>query len=76
MFLGRTRLEPIAVVIFSIIMFAASVQVIYESAKTIVEDANYLTNRHNASSGYELRHIDMGIVPIVAMGLTIGKLDF
>ena len=66
---GRTRLEPIAIVILSVIMCSASVQVIFESGETLDQD---ITHRHNASSTRTLPHIDMSVVPIVAMVLTIG----
>ncbi len=75
-FLGRTRLEPISIVILSVIMCSASVQVIFESGETLDQDVEYFTHRNNASSTYTLPHIDMSVVPIVAMGITIGKLGF
>ena len=37
-FLGRTRLEPMAIVILSVVMFSASVQVIFESGETLLQD--------------------------------------
>jgi hypothetical protein len=57
-------------------MCSASVEVIFESGQTLSQDVEYFTHRNNASSTYTLPHIDMSVVPIVAMVLTIGKLDF
>ncbi|CAF1041613.1 unnamed protein product [Rotaria sp. Silwood1] len=68
---GRTRLEPISIVILSVIMCSASVQVIFESAETLDQDIEYFTHQHNASSTKTLPHLDMSIVPIIAMVLTI-----
>jgi len=74
---GRTRLEPIAVVILSVIMCSASVQVIFESAETLEQDIEYFANRNKGnSSEHSLPHIDMSVVPIVAMVATIGRLFF
>jgi hypothetical protein len=56
-------------------MCSASVQVIFESGETLDQDAEYFANKHNASSTHTLPDIDMSVVPIVAMVLTIGKLD-
>ena len=53
-------------------MCSASVQVIFESGETLDQDIEYFTHRHNASSTRTLPHIDMSVVPIVAMVLTIG----
>ncbi|CAF3893327.1 unnamed protein product [Rotaria sordida] len=68
---GRTRLEPIAIVILSVIMCSASVQVIFESAGTLDQDIEYFTHQNNGSSTKTLPEINMSIVPIVAMVLTI-----
>ncbi len=57
-------------------MCSASVQVIFESGQTLSDDAEYFSHKNNASSTYTLPHIEMSVVPIVAMALTIGKLDF
>jgi len=57
-------------------MCSASVEVIFESGQTLDQDAEYFANQNNASSTYTLPHIEMSVVPIVAMALTIGKLDF
>ncbi|CAF1360825.1 unnamed protein product [Rotaria sordida] len=63
---GRTRLEPIIIVILSVIMVSASVQVIYESVESLVNDINHFTKNST-----DLRHIDMGPAPITVMGVTI-----
>jgi hypothetical protein len=55
-------------------MCSASVQVIFESGQTLDQDVEYFTHRNNASSTLTLPHIDMSIVPIIAMVLTIRKL--
>ncbi|CAF1613812.1 unnamed protein product, partial [Adineta ricciae] len=68
---GRTRLEPISIVILSVIMCSASVQVIFESGETLEQDIEYFTNKHNGSSTKTLPDIDMSILPIVSMVITI-----
>lgn len=68
-------MEPIAIVILSVIMCSASVEVIFESGQTLDQDVEYFTHQKNASSGHTLPDIDMSVVPIVAMVLTIGKLN-
>ena len=74
--LGRTRLEPIAIVILSVIMCSASVQVIFESGETLGEDVSYFTSLNsNGTTTKELPFIEMSILPIVAMVLTIGTLS-
>ena len=65
--LGRTRLEPIAIIILSVIMCAASVLVIYESINTIVGDAKYFTEKNSTRT---LSEIDMSAFPIVVMIVT------
>ncbi len=57
-------------------MCSASVEVIFESGQTLNQDVQYFTHRNNASSTYTLPDINMSVLPIVAMALTIGKLDF
>ena len=57
-------------------MCSASVQVIFESGQTLDQDIEYFTHRHNASSTHTLPHIDMSVVPIIAMVLTIGTSNF
>ncbi|CAF2986218.1 unnamed protein product [Rotaria sp. Silwood2] len=71
---GRTRLEPISIVILSVIMCSASIQVIYQSAETLSQDIEYFTHQHNASSTETLPEINMSTVPIIAMVLTIATL--
>ena len=71
--LGRTRLEPIAVVILSVIMCSASIQVIFESGQTLAQDVDYFTHPFNASSCRSLPELNMSTLPIVAMVLTIGE---
>ncbi|CAF1170018.1 unnamed protein product, partial [Adineta ricciae] len=63
---GRTRLEPIIIVILSVIMVSASVQVIYESVESLMSDVNEF---HSNSTN--LRKIDMGPLPITVMCVTI-----
>ncbi|CAF3639359.1 unnamed protein product [Rotaria socialis] len=65
---GRTRLEPIAIVILSVIMCAASVLVIYESINTITNDAGYFTEVNTTKT---LTKIDMSALPILVMAVTI-----
>ncbi|CAM4891127.1 unnamed protein product [Rotaria socialis] len=65
---GRTRLEPIAIVILSVIMCAASVLVIYESINTITNDAGYFTEVNTTKT---LTEIDMSALPILVMAVTI-----
>ncbi|CAF3786004.1 unnamed protein product [Rotaria sordida] len=65
---GRTRLEPIAIVILSVIMCAASVLVIYESVNTIVNDAQYFTQQNTTKT---LTNIDMSALPVSVMVITI-----
>ncbi|CAF4136440.1 unnamed protein product, partial [Adineta steineri] len=69
---GRTRLEPVAIVILSVIMCSASVEVIYESGTTLHEDIEYFTHKNSSkTSTYTLPHIDMTLLPIVSMAITI-----
>ncbi|UJR28458.1 hypothetical protein I4U23_009698 [Adineta vaga] len=68
---GRTRLEPISIVILSVIMCSASVQVIFESGEALEQDIDYFTHKNNGSSTKTLPFIDMSILPIVSMVLTI-----
>jgi divalent metal cation (Fe/Co/Zn/Cd) transporter len=74
--LGRARLEPIAIVILSVIMCSASVIVIYESVDTINQDIGYFTHPNDTSSKYTLPDIDMTTIPVVVMIVTIGKFAF
>ncbi|CAF3742540.1 unnamed protein product [Rotaria socialis] len=68
---GRARLEPAAIIILSVIMCAASVQVIFESVQTFADDIEYFTKPYNQTSCKKLPDLDMSIVPIVVMVLTI-----
>ncbi|CAF4253130.1 unnamed protein product, partial [Adineta steineri] len=63
---GRTRLEPVIIVILSVVMVSASIQVIYESTESLVNDIHHFTNNST-----ELRDIDMGPAPITVMCITI-----
>ncbi|UJR25756.1 hypothetical protein I4U23_007110 [Adineta vaga] len=63
---GRTRLEPIIIVILSVIMVSASVQVIYESVESLISDVNAFQGNST-----ELRKIEMGPVPITVMCVTV-----
>mgnify|MGYP002423620312 CR=1 FL=1 len=64
---GRTRLEPIAIVILSVIMIAASVLVIYESINTIVANTEFFTKQNTTRT---LSAIAMSAFPIVVMVVT------
>jgi len=68
---GRARLEPIAIIILSVIMCSASVQVLSEASKRLLIYIEYLTNSTN-----EIPEVNMNLkqpFPIVVMCLTIGK---
>ncbi|CAF3657063.1 unnamed protein product [Rotaria sp. Silwood1] len=65
---GRTRLEPLIIVILSVLMISASVQVIYESVQSLTNYVNYFTKKSTS-----LRHIEMGPAPITVMCVTISK---
>jgi divalent metal cation (Fe/Co/Zn/Cd) transporter len=66
--LGRTRLEPVAIIILSVIMCAASVLTIYESIDTITTDVKYFTEKNTTKT---LTDIDMSVLPIFVMIITI-----
>lgn len=68
-FSGRTRLEPLAIVILSVVMCAASVLVIYESIDTITIDAAFFTENLNGTK--TLQKIDMSALPVSVMVITI-----
>ena len=68
---GRTRLEPLIIVILSVIMVSASVQVIYESVESLIGDVNHFTKNST-----QLPDISMGPLPITVMCVTIGMLIF
>ena len=70
-FIGRTRLEPVAIVILSIVMCAASLMVIYNSINTLANDVTYFIETNTTKT---LSEIDMGVVPVVVMcGTVISK---
>lgn len=64
MCVGRTRLEPVAIVILSVVMSLASVQMIRESVEKIIA---YATNSNSHGP-------DFNIASIVICSLTIGRL--
>ena len=57
----------------SIVMCAASVQVIIESAERLSKDIRYFQREHNDSSTGALPDIDMTPFSIVAMAISIGN---
>ncbi|CAF0837608.1 unnamed protein product [Adineta ricciae] len=65
---GRTRLEPVAIVILSVIMCAVSVLVIYESINTIVNDAQYFSEKNTTRT---LDDIDMSAFPVATSCIVI-----
>ncbi|CAF0988981.1 unnamed protein product [Rotaria sp. Silwood1] len=69
---GRTRLEPISIVILSVIMCSASIQVISESLQTTVNDIKMLRKYPSNSSEY-VHPINMTTLPVAIMGTTIGN---
>ncbi len=70
-FQGRTRLEPIIIIILSIVMCAASFQVIMEGVRSIIEDVNYF--RNVSGYAYEKPPVDINPAAISIMCITIGK---
>ncbi|CAF1033409.1 unnamed protein product [Didymodactylos carnosus] len=66
---GRTRLEPIIIIILSVVMCLASVQVIYESVHALVTDIKYFTKKN--STDEHLTNIDISAAPITIMCITI-----
>jgi len=72
--LGRTRLQNVYIIMLSVLMCAASVQIIIQSSKILSQDIQYLQNKHNASSTETLHNIDMTTFPIIAMVFSIGKI--
>lgn len=70
-FIGRTRLEPVAIVILSVIMCAASMMVIYNAINTLTNDVSFFIETNTTKT---LSEIDMGVVPVVVMcGTVISK---
>ncbi|UJR22320.1 hypothetical protein I4U23_025382 [Adineta vaga] len=66
---GRTRLEPIAIIILSVIMCSASVEILTEALKRLFTYIRYLTHHTN-----EIPEVNMNIkqpIPIIAMCITI-----
>jgi divalent metal cation (Fe/Co/Zn/Cd) transporter len=72
--IGRTRLEPIIIIILSIVMCAASFQVIFEGVRSIIEDVGYF--RNVSGYAYEKPPVDINPAAISIMCITIGKLFF
>ncbi|CAF0982117.1 unnamed protein product [Adineta ricciae] len=64
---GRTRLEPVAIVILSVIMCAASVMVVYNSVDILVNEINYFTETNTTKT---LSQIDMSAFPVTVMCFT------
>ena len=68
---GRTRLEPVAIIILSVIMCSASVEILAEALKRLLTYVRYLTHQTN-----EIPEVNMNIkqpIPIAAMCITISK---
>ncbi|CAF3792966.1 unnamed protein product [Rotaria sordida] len=66
---GRTRLEPVAIIILSVIMCSASIQVLSEAIKRLFTYIQYITNHTN-----EIPDVNMNIkkpIPIIVMCITI-----
>ncbi len=75
--LGRKRLEPISIVMLSVIMCSSSILIIFRSAETLDDDIEYFAHQNtNTSMLYSLPSINMGTVSIVVMVAAVGKLDF
>ncbi|UJR20857.1 hypothetical protein I4U23_023967 [Adineta vaga] len=68
---GRTRLQTVSVIMLSIVMCAASVQIIIESGERLSKDINYFQNNQNISTTDTLPDIDMTPFSITAMVLSI-----
>ncbi len=73
-YIGRTRLEPIIIIILSIVMCAASFQVILEGIRSLIEDVNYF--RNVTGYAYEQPPVDINPAAISIMCITIGKFFF
>jgi divalent metal cation (Fe/Co/Zn/Cd) transporter len=67
--IGRTRLEPIIIIILSIVMCAASFQVIFEGVRSIIEDVGYF--RNVSGYAYEKPPVDINPAAISIMCITI-----
>lgn len=72
-FIGRTRLEPVTIVILSVIMCSASMEVIIESMRVLTQDIDYFMHPYNATSCRSLQDIDMSTLPVTVMVLTVGE---
>lgn len=68
--IGRTRLEPIIIIILSIVMCAANFQVILEGVRSVVEDINYF--RNTSGYAYEKPPVDINPAAITIMCITVG----
>ncbi|CAF4355797.1 unnamed protein product [Rotaria sp. Silwood2] len=66
---GRTRLEPIIIIILSVVMCAASLQVILEGVRSVIEDVNYF--RNVSGYAYEKPPVDINPAAISIMCITI-----
>jgi divalent metal cation (Fe/Co/Zn/Cd) transporter len=67
---GRARLEPVAIIILSVIMCSASVQVLSEAMKRLIAYIQYIANYSK-----EMPEVNMNIkqpFPIIVMCITIG----
>ncbi|UJR34823.1 hypothetical protein I4U23_027604 [Adineta vaga] len=64
---GRTRLEPVTIIILSVIMCAASVIVVYNSVNTIINDVGYFTETNTTKT---LSEINMSPFPMGVMCAT------
>lgn len=70
--LGRTRLEPLVIVITSVIMCTASVQIMSSSLQTTVDDVKALRQYPANISSDHVHKINMTPLPITIMCSTIG----
>ncbi|CAF0720523.1 unnamed protein product [Rotaria sp. Silwood1] len=66
---GRTRLEPIIIIILSVVMCAASFQVILEGVRSVIEDVNYF--RNVSGYAYEKPPVDINPAAISIMCITV-----
>ncbi|UJR22712.1 hypothetical protein I4U23_025746 [Adineta vaga] len=66
---GRTRLEPIIIIILSVVMCAASFQVIMEGVRSVIEDINYF--RNVSGYAYEKPPVDINPAAISIMCITV-----
>ena len=71
---GRTRLEPISIVVLAVIMCSASLEVITKSLQTTIADTKILI-RNPPNVSELVHHIDMSALPIAIMCSTIGKIE-